>query len=53
MHADSTDWQADDYGHYDIQYNNPKAPTPHLYELAKDGIILQRHYVYQYVYPDW
>lgn len=42
---------ADDFGHYDIQYNNPLAPTPYLHSLAKEGIILQRHYVYQFCSP--
>ena len=34
---------ADDYGHYDISYNNPKAPTPTLHALATEGVILNRH----------
>ena len=34
---------ADDYGHYDISYNNPKAPTPNLHALASEGVILNRH----------
>ena len=42
---------ADDFGHYDISYNNPDAPTPTLHQLASDGVILNRHYVYQYCSP--
>jgi arylsulfatase A-like enzyme len=42
---------ADDYGHYDISYNNPEAPTPTLHALASEGVILNRHYVYQYCSP--
>jgi arylsulfatase A-like enzyme len=42
---------ADDYGQYDISYNNPKAPTPTLHALASEGVILNRHYVYQYCSP--
>ncbi len=42
---------ADDYGHYDISYNNPDAPTPTLHQLASDGVVLDRHYVYQYCSP--
>ena len=32
-------------------YNNPEAPTPHLLELASEGIVLNRHYVYQFCSP--
>ena len=43
--------QLQDYGHYDISYNNPQAPTPTLHALASEGVILNRHYVYQYCSP--
>eukprot|EP01079_Euglenida_sp_SAG-EU17-18_P012038 gene12038-2194_t len=42
---------ADDYGHYDIGYNNPEAPTPTLNTMANQGVILDRHYVYKFCSP--
>ncbi|XP_066948452.1 arylsulfatase I-like [Macrobrachium rosenbergii] len=36
---------ADDLGWYDVSWHNPKALTPNLETLAKEGIILDRSYV--------
>jgi len=42
---------ADDFGHYDSSVTNPDAPTPTLKRLAQEGIVLDRHYVYQFCSP--
>lgn len=43
---------ADDFGHYDISTSgNPEAPTPKLYQIAQEGIILNRHYTYKFCSP--
>ena len=36
----------DDLGFHDTQVHNPESPSPAIGGLAKEGIILQRHYVY-------
>ena len=36
---------ADDMGWYDSQPHNPTSPTPTLGQWAKEGILLERHYV--------
>ena len=36
----------DDLGFHDTQVHNPDSPSPAIGRLAKEGIILQRHYVY-------
>jgi arylsulfatase A-like enzyme len=41
----------DDLGHYDTQVHNPDAPTPTIGELVKQGINLERFYVYSYCSP--
>ena len=35
--------QADDFGHYDLSFRNPDVFSPNLEQLARDGIILNRH----------
>eukprot|EP00036_Acanthoecidae_sp_10tr_P015081 CAMPEP_0206295298 /NCGR_PEP_ID=MMETSP0106_2-20121207/5093_1 /ASSEMBLY_ACC=CAM_ASM_000206 /TAXON_ID=81532 /ORGANISM="Acanthoeca-like sp., Strain 10tr" /LENGTH=580 /DNA_ID=CAMNT_0053725945 /DNA_START=6 /DNA_END=1748 /DNA_ORIENTATION=+ len=43
---------ADDYGHYNMGWRgNKEARTPNMDTLVADGIILDRHYVYQYCSP--
>ena len=37
--------RADDMGWYDSQPHNPTSPTPTLGQWAKEGILLERHYV--------
>jgi arylsulfatase A-like enzyme len=37
---------ADDYGWHDIGYHGSEIRTPHLDRLARDGVRLERHYVY-------
>ena len=41
----------DDLGFYDTQIYNPTSPTPHLKNLAEQGIRLDRHYVFRYCSP--
>ena len=36
---------ADDLGYNDIAWHNPEIVSPNLEKLAKDGIILENHYV--------
>ena len=35
---------ADDLGYNDISWHNPHVLTPHLQDLADDGVILEQHY---------
>lgn len=43
---------ADDLGHFNAGFaGNPESRTPHLNQLAKDGVRLGRHYVYKYCSP--
>ena len=49
---------ADDYGFNNVGYPhgpelyaNPEAHTPHLNQLAMEGIRLERHYVFKYCSP--
>ena len=41
----------DDLGFSDVGFRNPKVKTPNFDELVKDGLILNRHYVYMYCSP--
>merc|ERR1712001_257818 len=38
---------ADDLGYNDVSWHNPDIMSPNLEKLAKDGIILENHYVSQ------
>ena len=42
---------ADDLGWYDTTIQNPGAPTPQMSALLKEGLRLERHYVYRYCSP--
>lgn len=42
---------ADDLGYYDTAVHNPASPTPQIASLAKDGLLLDRHYVFRYCSP--
>eukprot|EP00662_Eupelagonemidae_sp_cell21_P005324 gene5324-32511_t len=42
---------ADDFGHYDVSWLNPKAHTPHMDALAAAGIKLGRFYTYKFCSP--
>jgi leishmanolysin-like peptidase len=42
---------ADDLGFYDTGLYNPTSPTPTLAKLAKEGIVLDHHYVFRYCSP--
>ena len=35
---------ADDLGYNDISWHNPHVLTPHIQNLASDGVILEQHY---------
>ena len=35
---------ADDLGFNDVSWHNPIIKTPHLEELARNGILLEQHY---------
>jgi arylsulfatase A-like enzyme len=38
----------DDVGHFNMGWrNNSEARTPHMDALVSEGIVLDRHYVYQ------
>ena len=41
----------DDWGFAEVGFRNPKVKTPNFDELAKTGLILNRHYVYMYCSP--
>ena len=41
----------DDWGFADVGFHNPKLKTPNFDELAKTGLLLNRHYVYMYCSP--
>ena len=41
----------DDLGFSDLQPRNPFSPTPHLGQLAYEGVQLEQHYVFQYCSP--
>ena len=41
---------ADDLGWSNVGYHNEHAKTPHIDRLVREGIELDRHYVYYYVY---
>jgi arylsulfatase A-like enzyme len=36
----------DDLGNYEVGFHNPLAITPHIDARARDGVVLERHYVY-------
>lgn len=42
---------ADDFGHYSVGYNNPDILTPHINNLATNGITLLEHYTYMFCSP--
>jgi len=35
---------ADDLGYNDVSWHNPVVKTPHLEELAREGVLLEQHY---------
>jgi len=41
----------DDLGFYDTAIYNPSSPTPNLASLSKEGMRLDRHYVFRYCSP--
>ena len=41
----------DDWGFAEVGFRNPKLKTPNFDELAKTGLLLNRHYVYMYCSP--
>ena len=41
----------DDWGFTDVGFRNPKVKTPNFDDLAKTGLVLNRHYVYMYCSP--
>ena len=41
----------DDWGFADVGFRNPKIKSPNFDELAKTGLVLNRHYVYMYCSP--
>lgn len=42
----------DDVGHYNFGWKgNPEARTPNMDQLVKEGVILDRHYVFQFCSP--
>jgi hypothetical protein len=43
---------ADDWGHFNMGWRgNPEARTPNIDGLVQDGIVLDRHYVFQFCSP--
>ena len=41
----------DDWGFAEVGFRNPKIKTPNFDDLAKTGLVLDRHYVYRYCSP--
>ena len=41
----------DDWGFSDVGFKNPKIISPNFDDLAKTGLVLDRHYVYMYCSP--
>ena len=41
----------DDWGFSEVGFRNPKVKTPNFDDLAKTGLVLNRHYVYMYCSP--
>ena len=41
----------DDWGHADVSFRNPNISTPNFQDLADNGLILNRHYVFKYCSP--
>ena len=41
----------DDWGFAEVGFRNPKIKSPNFDDLAKTGLILNRHYVYMYCSP--
>ena len=41
----------DDWGFSDVGFRNPKVISPNFDDLAKTGLVLNRHYVYMYCSP--
>ncbi len=42
---------ADDLGWNDVSFHSPRAPTPNIARLAKDGLELQRFHTYPVCSP--
>jgi arylsulfatase A-like enzyme len=42
---------ADDLGWFDTQVHNPASPTPAIGSLSRQGIVLERAYVFRYCSP--
>ena len=41
----------DDWGFAEVGFRNPRVKTPNFGDLAKTGLVLNRHYVYVYCSP--
>ena len=41
----------DDWGYADVGFRNPAVNSPNFNDLAKTGLLLDRHYVYRYCSP--
>lgn len=41
----------DDWGHADVSFRNPAIYTPNFKDLAENGLVLNRHYVFKYCSP--
>ena len=41
----------DDWGYADVSFRNPAIVSPNFETLAKEGLILDRHYVFKYCSP--
>ena len=41
----------DDWGYADVGFRNPAIKSPNYDNLAKTGLVLDRHYVYRYCSP--
>ena len=41
----------DDWGHADVSFRNPAISMPNFQDLADNGLILNRHYVFKYCSP--
>ena len=41
----------DDWGYADVGFRNPAIKSPNFDDLAKTGLLLDRHYVYRYCSP--
>lgn len=41
----------DDWGYADVSFRNPAISTPNFQDLAENGLMLNRHYVFKYCSP--